>query len=69
MLDAHLKFDLCDYLIAESGGRDLSSLISKYNVNKISNYYIFTYLFYACVSSILLHASEACGSNKFKKID
>ena len=61
MLDEHLKFDLCDYLFAESGGRALSSLISKFN--------IFTHLFYTCVSPILLYVSEACGSNKLKKCD
>ena len=46
LLDEHLKFDLCDDLFAKSGGRALSSLISKYNVNKNFSYDIFTHLFY-----------------------
>ena len=34
LLDEHLKLESYDDLFAKSGGRALSALISKYNVNK-----------------------------------
>ena len=54
---SHLKFDLCDDIFVKCGGRALSSLISKYNVNKKSNYDIFTIFhlfFYMLVKSVAL---------------
>ena len=45
LLDEYLKFDLCDDIFAKSEGRDLLSLISKYNVN----YDILHFLFILCL--------------------
>ena len=51
-----------------SGGRALSSLISKCNVNRNFNYYIFKQFSYTCVSCVLLYAGETCGFNKCDQI-
>ena len=54
MLDDHLKFDLCDDdIFTKSGGRALSSLILKYNVNKKFNCDIVLHIYFTCVSPIL----------------
>ena len=62
-IDQHpwLGHNACDDLFAKSGGRALSSLIAKYNVNKNFNYDIFTHLFKTCIAPVILYGSEACG--------
>ena len=50
----NIKFDLCDDPFAKSGGRALSSLTSKYNVNNNLIYDMFTHLFYTCISLVWL---------------
>ena len=67
LLDEHLKLESCDDLFAKSGGRPLSALIAKYNVNKNFNHFCL----YSLVQNLHFpcYGSEACGYYKLKKRD
>ena len=71
LLDAHLKYDLCDSMLSKSAGRALSSLISKHKVHNHFNFdiYITMYRIHESYHGSYIYENEACDYNEFKNVN
>ena len=68
ILDEHLKFDTCSKSLAESGGRALGSVISKFRNLKNTGYSTFKKMFDMAVKPILEYAGRVWGYIKSKTL-
>ena len=66
ILDEHLTFEACSKTLADSGGRALGAIISKFKEYKDLGYKTFTKLFDACVAPVLDYGSGIWGKAKVK---
>ena len=53
ILDDHLKYTVCSKTLADSGGRALSAVVSKFKQFKDIGYGCYTKMFDACVGPVL----------------
>ena len=70
IFDEHLTFELCARTLAESGGRALSSIISKFKQFKNIGYHTFTKLYDTGVNSIISYGASiwGYGNDKFGQL-
>ena len=61
IFDEYLTFELCARTLAESGGRALSSIISKFKQFKNIGYYTFTKLYDTVVNSVISYGASVWG--------
>ena len=70
IFDEYLTFELCARTLAESGGRALSSIISKFKQFKNVGYHTFTKLYDTGVNSIISYGASiwGYGNDKFGQL-
>ena len=61
IFDEYLTFELCARTLAESGGRALNSIISKFKQFKNIGYYTFTKLYDTGVNSVISYGASVWG--------
>ena len=69
VLDEMLDYSVTANVLADSGGRALGSLYTKFRNNKGFGYTTYTKMFDSCVSPILDYCSGVWGYNKLEKLD
>ena len=69
LLDQHLKFSSCSKTLADSGGRALSAVISKFKQFKDIGFTSFTKMFNSCVVPVLDYGSEIWAKAKVNHSD
>ena len=69
ILDKHQKFDTCSRSLAESGGRALGFVISKFRNLKNTGYSTLKKMFDMAVQPILKYAGGVWGNSKSKDIE
>ena len=65
-MDEILKFDKCIDALAESGGRALAAIVSKFRTIKNVGYETFTKLYHSNITPILDYESDVRGLKKSK---
>ena len=68
-LDEHLNFHKCSQILADSGGRALGGIITKFRSLKDTGYKTYTKLFDTGVVPVLNYGSEIWGYGRFEKCD
>ena len=69
ILDDHLKYTVCSKTLADSGGRALSAVVSKFKQFKDIGYGCYTKMFDACVAPVLDYGSGIWGKAKVNHSD
>ena len=69
VLDEMLDYSVTASVLADSSGRALGSLYTKYRNNKGFGHTTYTKMFDSCVSPILDYGSGVWGYNKLEKLD
>ena len=69
VLDEMLDYSVTANVLADSGGRALGSLYTKFRNNKGFGYTTYTKMFDSCVSPMLDYCSGVWGYNKLEKLD
>ena len=69
ILDEHMNFKSCSKTLADSGGRALSAVISKFKKYKDIGYNTYSKMYEACVIPVLDYGSGIWGNSKVNHSD